>query len=192
MKTKLITTLAFFALTISNAFALGPLYVDLHASAGYGKSAVSNEATSPKVVQYDVGTTLGLNLAFLYIGATADYAMVNQLTEPNTTFGNRGGTKINLASPTIGFRFPFIKMKFDYQLLGDYTLAKKSASNQTIKYKDPAGYRAYIGFPFYPLLDIGLFYESISYKTQQTGSTSTTLTNKLVLSQAGLMAVLSF
>lgn len=182
-KLILILCLAFFS---KNSYALGPLHLDLHASAGYGKAAAESESESPTTTQYNVGTTLGWKFLAMYGGVSADYYMVNQLTKPNNTFGNRKGKRTNLLSPTIGFRLANLHLKLDYQLMGKYDLDKTTTGGEKVTYESPKGMRAYLGFRYSPMMELGGFYETVTYKEEKIGSTTTELTNKMKITQFGL------
>ncbi len=184
IKLILILCLAFLS---QNSFAAGPFHLDLHASAGYGKAEVENASESPSMVQYGVGTTLGWHfLPLLYAGISADYFMVTQLTKPNNSFGNRKGSRTNLASPTIGLNAGNFHLKFDYQILGTYTLGKKTSGEQKVSYETPTGMRVYLGYKYAPTLEWGAFYETVSYKKEKVGDSESELTNKMKISQIGL------
>ena len=73
MKNKLLTFFILLLISFPNAYAFGPLYLDLHASAGYGKASAADESTSPSMIQYGAGTTIAYNMTFLFLGASADY-----------------------------------------------------------------------------------------------------------------------
>ena len=183
LKLIFIVCMAFLS---QNTYALGPLHLDLHASAGYGKAAVESESESPTMTQYGVGTTIGWNFFALYGGVSADYYMVNQLTKPNDTFGNRKGKRTNLLSPTVGVRMANLHLKFDYQFMGKYDLDKTTTGGEKITYESPKGMRGYLGYKYSPMLELGAFYETVSYEEEKSGSTTTKLTNKLKLTQIGL------
>lgn len=167
-------------------FALGPLYVDLRATAGTGKAAVENEAESPSVMQYGVGTTVGFKLLMFFLGVSADYYKVAQTTEPNTSFGNRGGSRTNLLSPTLGFNLLGLNIKADYQFSGSYELEKKTSSGETLSYEKPTGYRIYAGYNFTRGFEVGAFYENVAYGEEHRNSVKTKLDDKLEVSQVGL------
>ncbi len=185
MKLYKIAFLFCLALIAENSYALGPLHLDLRGTIGYGKSQVEGEPESPTTMQYGVGTTLGYKFLPFYFGASADYSMVTQLTEPGS-FGNRKGKKMNLLSPTIGVRLIKFHLKFDYQILGTYTLDKKTTGGQEVSYEDPKGMRGYIGYRYSPLAEVGVFYETVSYGKEKVGSSETELTNKMKVNQMGL------
>ena len=169
-----------------NTYALGPLYLDLHGAAGYGKAAVKSESESPKTIQYNAGTTLAFKFFPFYVGASADYYMVSQLTKPNDTFGNRKGTRTNLLSPPIGVSLANFNLKFDYQFMGQYELDKETTGGDKITYESPKGMRVYLGYRYSPMLELGAFYESVRYGEEKTGSSTTKLTNELEISQIGI------
>ncbi len=174
------------AVLSQNSYALGPLHLDLHAAVGYGKAAAESESESPTTTQYNVGTTVGWKFLVMYGGVSADYYMVNQLTKPNNTFGNRKGKRTNLLSPTLGFRLANIHLKLDYQLMGNYNLDKTTTGGEKVTYESPKGMRAYLGFKYSPMTEIGGFYETVSYEEEKIGASTTKLTNKLKLTQFGL------
>ena len=60
-------------------------------------------------------------------------------------------------------------------MLGTYEYEKKTSSGNTLKYEYPSGYRAYIGVPFFTFMELGAFYESVSYEKEINGSTERTL-----------------
>lgn len=184
IKLIFIICLAFLS---QKTFAAGPLHLDLHASAGYGKAEVESASESPSMVQYGVGTTLGWKFfPLLYAGVSADYYLVTQLTKPNSSFGNRKGKRMNLASPTVGIDTGKLHLKFDYQLLGTYDLDKTTSSGQKVGYAKPTGMRVYLGYRYAPTLELGAFYETVSYKEEKVGDATSELTNKLKISQIGL------
>jgi len=167
---------------------MGPLYVDIHAAGGFGKAEIEDEAKSPEVNQYSAGATLGFKMRMIYLGVSADYYKVDQTTEPDANFGDRGGVRTNIISPTIGLNFRLLKLKFDYQMQGTYKLDKE-ISGEKVSFKDPTGYRIYAGVPMTMFTEIGAFYESVTYKTEINGSSETSMDKKLNISQMGLMIV---
>lgn len=182
-----ISLIAALLLISANALALGPFYVDFHGSAGKATMEVKDEKKSPDGYQYGVGSTIGWKFAFIYLGASADYYKVAQTTKPNDSFGNRGGTRTNLLSPTLGLALGNLRFKFDYQMMGDYKLEKKTNGGEAVSYEEPKGYRGYAGYRLGAFTEAGVFYETVDYAKEKIGSSKKKLDNKMNVSQFGLM-----
>jgi len=194
---SIINPLKFFLVTLmllsGQAWALGPLHLEAFGSAGYGKAKLANETDSPNMTVYHLGGTVGYNFfPMFYLGATAGFQSLSQLSDTNRAYGNRKGTRLDIA-PTLGFSFLFIKLKYEYKMFGDYKLSKKTSTNQEVKYTSPRGHRLTLGIPLpLPLVDLGVYYETISFGKVEQGGTESTLTNKMKLEHYGLVASVTF
>lgn len=195
MKIKFL--IAFFMSALSlNVLALGPFHLDFHGGFGKGAARFENaEKSKPVTYQYGAGATLGYKFGMLlYAGASFDYYKMIQTTDANSTWGNRKGTRMNLLSPTLGFRVAGLHLKLDYQFMGKYTLDKKDSGGSEVFYESPKGYRAYLGYRFFVLNELGIFYEKVTYEKETIGSNESKLSdgNLMEVSQIGLMFTIPF
>lgn len=193
-----IRTIIFFIMSLfliaPKAMALGPFHIDFHVSAGKGSAKFEDKTEDkPTTWQYGAGATVGYKFwRVLYFGVSADYFKIVQTTDVSSEWGNRKGTRMNLASPTIGLKGGGFHLKYDYQLLGKYELDKQDSSGNDVHYEDPAGHRFYLGYRLGILYEVGLMYEKLTYETEVVGESERELTNKMELKQIGLVLTFSF
>lgn len=175
----------FLAFNVEIAYA--SIYFDFGLNAGKGSAIMQNESESPKVIQYGFGSTLGHEIYGVNLGVSLDYYLVEQLSDVKPPYGNRRGSRQNIASPTLILNFLSVTLKFDYQFLGFYKFSNKTSAGSLIKYSDPLGMRIYLGIDsiFIPG-ELGIFYESIEYSTETYGKIKRELTNKFTIKQIGL------
>jgi len=147
------------------------------------------------MLQYGIGTTIGLGFYPFILGVSADKYLVNQMSDVKSPYGNRKGSRTNIFSLTIGLNIMSFILKADYQFMGNYNLDKKNIEGLEIKYETPKGLRFYLGmqFEFMPLAGkLGFFYESVDYEKEIVGANESILSNKMNIKQIGLMAQFDF
>ena len=150
------------------------LWFDLGGMAGYTSIAVpeyiqdNDDESAPTIYQMGGSASLGIRFlnSFLF-GATSDYRMINQYSEPTKLVGNRRGKRFNLVAPFVGLITDRFLFKFNYQFLGDYVLSNPTAEGITMSYTDPTGFRGTALFRFNPYLASGVFFEYLQFKTQK-------------------------
>ncbi|MDB9787220.1 hypothetical protein OAB57_03865, partial [Bacteriovoracaceae bacterium] len=131
----------------------------------------------PSVTMYELGGTAGYYFVpFFYAGLSGHTQKLEQQSTPNSTYGNRSSLKWAVL-PTLGFTFEYfinIHIKYQFEILSQMTLDKKTSSNQEVTYKKAMGHRltAQVGIPFVPYLYAGFFAELSEYEEEETGSTT--------------------
>lgn len=169
----------------SSINSMETIYLEGFASSGYGSAVEDDESESPTMLIYDVGATAGYRiLPMFWLGATASYQFINQLSETDEDYGNRKGTRSPVLSPSLGFSFLSYAFKYQYLMSGTYTLSKETADEEELIYTEPKGHR--ITFYFRLLeLNMGLFYETTTFDEIDEGGDDSSPDNKMTLSHFG-------
>ncbi len=176
-------------LSIESAYAL---HLEVFGAAGYGKSKVETETKSPNIGAYQLGGTVGYDFfPLFYVGVTGGVESIIQFSDTTNSYGNRKGTRSDL-SPTLGFVFLGLHAKYEYKLWGDYKLSKKNSTNQEITYKSPSGHRFSLQVPVFPMIKLGVYFETIQFDEIDQGGTESALTKPLTLSHYGLVMSVIF
>lgn len=162
-----------------------PLYLDLNVS--MSKDKVSGLTSPPTLYQYSGGLCLAYSwYDWLFTGVSADYELVNQHSTVDASVGNFRGTRQNITSPTLGFKYWLI-LKVDLQFFGNYQFANTTASGAKLSLKSPFGFRVSMSAPIWSNFYLGALYEQISYSKQNNSSIGdSTLSPKTKFSNLGL------
>lgn len=165
------------------------------AGVSFGQGSLYTEAQSeaPKNQLYELGLTGGYFLiSSFYIGATASFQKVFQSSDSDKSHGNREGKRLELLSPTLGFRFFPLYLKLEYSLSGDYQMDQKTAAGKELSYSQTNGYRVSV---FYESLDypaFGVYYEDLIFKKEHLDSKSSSLDDGLKVVHFGISAAWFF
>ncbi len=129
----------------------------------------------------------------ILLGARASYSMVEQISEPSDTSGNRRGTWIIPFSPVIGYEGKKWIFLGEAIMMGDYKLAIGNAAGQEITYKGPSGFGAEILYQWKSKFVFGVKYQSVEFSKEQLGGgDATDLTDKLTLTNIGGLIALYY
>lgn len=165
-------------------------YWDYSYGLGYVLTDTPSGNSSPTILQHTLGTTIGWEYAkWGFVGFTMDFRFIGQVSAPVGQAGNRSGTRFNYFSPTLGFVMKRLTVKMDYQFAGTYTLTEKTYYQEDLCYQNPMGFRVVAAIRTGKKVHLGLFYENLEFGSSKEGGTTTTLSTKRNLSQAGLMFI---
>lgn len=185
-KIKLLGLLLPLALFSFNGHAIG-FHLEGFAAAGYGKIELDKETESPNMGSFSLGGTAGLKfIPLIYLGASIHYQNFGQFSDTNKAYGNRKGNRFSV-NPTLGVNFLMFHFKYEYIMMGDYTLSKKTSDSKEVSYLDPTGHRLTAQVSVFPFIKAGAFFETIEFEKLKTGSTESTPTNKYSINHYGLV-----
>lgn len=173
---------------------------------GLTSKQAANSNSSNRLLAFGGTASLAFPVfRLLGLGAHTDYSSYYQQSTPELgKGGNRGGTRWMTIAPFVNLHFGVIRFRFDYQRFGDYKLRYSTAAGQSLTYSKPTGYRGeahvcvirgedrFYRIPGKCLSYAGVYYETVSYRTEISGATTRTMTNNLVLREAGVMIGVGF
>lgn len=154
-------------LAVSPCWADRATYFDLFAFGGAGQGLNHRVNMST----YGLGIFAGIQKSWFLIGLANDYQSYAQTSKYDASEGNQSGSRFNWLAPMIGVQSSKIIYRVDYQWLGDYDLLLQTANHQTLKYLTPRGFRFGAYYRFTAKLSSGLYFQTLTYKFDEEGST---------------------
>lgn len=136
------------------------IYFSVAAKGGLGKAGSQEESfyKSRDLVVYGGDLTLGYVLGFVMLGASAEYNIWDQRTEPKDVGEtNLSGKQLNLA-PSIGFGFRNLMLQVKPYLSSTMTLNQKSIGGEKVKFSKPTN-----SFSTQLLYSLGKSYLGVEY-----------------------------
>ncbi len=124
----------------------------------------------------------------LFIGAASDYRWISQVSPLANGSGNRRGERWNQISPALFLLFHSFFVQLEAQILGQYILTNLTPEGAQVMYQRPLGAKVSVGFSVSPYVYLGLFAESVIFRTQSV-SESKELHPPLNLWASGLQLV---
>lgn len=173
-------------------------YLSADLKGGYSTEATDDETTllSRKMATYAADAAFGIRLFHMIFGASGEYALVKQLTDPAKVSNSNTQGKYLAIAPLFGFEFSSFKLlfKFPKVLSGDYTLDQKNSSGQEVKYKDAKILGAQLQMMTGASTFLGVEYQKLTYQKINMAGTDTTLSSSayLNLSTISLMYGISY
>ena len=174
------------------------IYASAALKAGYSTVQTTDTSTVPKTnfASYAIDSSLGFRMFGLILGANAEYALWNQLTDPSKVSSINTQGKLLGISPIFGFEFGAVRFigKLPSYISGSYSLDRSNTSGQKLKYKDADTMSLQFHWKSTPLTFLGIEYQSIKFNKVDTAGTESTLTSekKLKLNSIGLLYGLYF
>ncbi len=190
-----IRTAVFISCALFMISAFAP-FNDAHAT-GFRQIQVGGDTVSmstalrpdiPSLKQFQAGVRLGYAIKDRYIlGISADYRSNSQSTGRDSTTGDWSGSRFNPISPMIGIKYHRFVVLGEYYMLGDYVLASKTATGESVSYQGTSGFRISAHVKTWKTLYLGLQYDSLSLAKEKVGSASAVpLSSPLKMNSIGL------
>ena len=171
------------------------LYLDANANFASVGNASSSVASSPTLLGYGLGLSIGYDvIRVFFLGFAADAEWVGQYTAPDDATGNRRGNRLQF-SPQIGARIGDFVFKGDYQFMGNYNLSTSDAAGNTVSYTKPSGFRLQALYGLTEDIYGGLIYQSVSFSNQHLvgpNAGDTALSQNFSLTQFGVTLAYTF
>ena len=172
-------------------FTNASLHFDIESFLGYGKPEVSGGGTSPQLLHYGLGFTLGYKFNQNYFfGLKNEFRFVDQISDLDVSTGNFRGTYLSLAGPTFGMHFNQWIVKVDFKLFNDFEFSNQTSSGNQVFLRKPFGWRLSVGYAFFQQFSFGLYYEYLEFQQSlDSGGGISNLDPAQDMSQVGLFMI---
>jgi hypothetical protein len=173
---SLTTTLIFLFLTMPTAGSALDLSAGLELAAGKGSAATSTG--SVETLTGSLGARAGATFrkSAFFAGLRSTYMQIEQISKVTNAVGNRRGMWFMPLAPLLGARIKRFQLFAEYEMMGDYKLARSTTNGDRVTYKKPQGF----GLEVLYALDkkwhwsAGLRYQEVTFSQEQVGTTPPT------------------